>query len=143
MTKEYEVNASTRRIARFTSWMARRGIGRTEILTTTGRTSGAPRTVPVSPIQVGGVQYVVAPYGPVGWVRNVRANPTATLRHGSEERRVSLQEISHTEAAPVVAAYHARERYARQYMDVPDSPALDDFERAADRFPVFKVAATP
>ncbi|HEY4606865.1 MAG TPA: nitroreductase/quinone reductase family protein [Acidimicrobiia bacterium] len=142
MAKQYEVNDSTRRIARLTSWMARRGIGRTEILTTTGRASGELRPVPVSPIEVGGVEYVVAPYGLVGWVRNVRANPTATLRHGSGERHVSLQEMSPAEAAPVVAAYHAREGYARRYMDVPDNPSLEDFARAGDRFPVFKVVTT-
>ncbi len=47
-----------------------------EVLTTTGRTSGEPRQVPVSPIAMGGQEYLVSPYGNVGWVHNARANPT-------------------------------------------------------------------
>lgn len=139
MAKQYEVNDATRRVARIMSWMARRGIGRTEILTTTGRSSGEPRAVPVSPIEVDGVEYIVAPYGPVGWVLNVRADPMAMLRHGSTSRRVRLEEVEGQPAAAVVAAYHARERYARAYMDVPENPVIEDFAARSDRFPVFRV----
>ncbi|HEY7469950.1 MAG TPA: nitroreductase family deazaflavin-dependent oxidoreductase [Acidimicrobiia bacterium] len=139
MAKKYEVNASTIRVGRVMSWMARRGIGRTEILTTTGRRSGEPRRVPVSPIRVDGVEYIVSPYGTVGWVQNVRADPEATLRHGSTERPVRLEAVGGTTGAKAVAAYHAREGYARGYMDVPDDPTLEDFADRLDRFPVFEV----
>lgn len=139
MAKQYEVNQSTLRIARLTSWMARLGIGSTQVLTTTGRKSGEPRQLPVSPIELEGVEHIVSPYGEVGWVRNVRANPEVTLRHGTKHRVARLHEITGAAAAPVVAAYHGREAYARRYMDVPDNPSLDDFVKAADRFPVFRV----
>lgn len=89
--KRYEVTSSTRMVNRFTSWVARRGLGKIEVLTTMGRKSGQPRNVPVSPIEIDGVEYVVSPYGEVSWVRNVRANPTVTMRHGSKERRVRLE----------------------------------------------------
>jgi deazaflavin-dependent oxidoreductase (nitroreductase family) len=139
MAKPYEVNQSTLRIARLTSWMARLGIGRTQVLTTTGRKTGQPRQLPVSPIEIEGVEHIVSPYGEVGWVRNVRANPEVTLRHGTKHRVARLHEITGVAAAVVVAAYHGREAYARRYMDVPDNPSLDDFVKAADRFPVFRV----
>jgi deazaflavin-dependent oxidoreductase (nitroreductase family) len=139
MAKQYEVNASTIRIAKLTSWMARRGMGRTEVLTTTGRKSGEQRSVPVSPIDVDGTTYLVSPYGEVGWVHNVRADPTATLRHGSKQRQVKLSEAEGEAAAAVVAAYHKREGYARQYMDVPEDPTIQDFLEAGDKFPVFAV----
>jgi len=143
MAEKYEVNKSTLRIARLTSWMARRGVGRTKILTTTGRQSGEPRSVPVSPIEVDGVEYIVSPYGEVGWVYNVRANPVVSLRHGSKERAAGLTEVTGSDGAPVVAAYHAREGYARRFMDVPETPSLDDFVGAANNFPVFTVAPLP
>jgi deazaflavin-dependent oxidoreductase (nitroreductase family) len=136
MAKEYEVS---RGVNRFTSWMARRGLGRTHLMTTTGRKSGEPRQVPVSPISHDGVEYLVSPYGAVSWVHNVRANPTVELRLGSTRRTVRLEEVGGAVAAPIVAAYHARERFARPYMDVPEQPAVEDFAAASDSFPVFKV----
>jgi deazaflavin-dependent oxidoreductase (nitroreductase family) len=139
MAKKYEASASTERIARIMSWMARRGIGRTQIMTATGRKSGRPRSVPVSPIVVDGVEFIVSPYGQVGWVRNVRANPAVGIRHGSTQREVRLEEAEGERAAAVVAAYHARERYARGYMDVPKNPTLGDFEARLGQFPVFEV----
>lgn len=142
MAKQYQVNQSTLRIARLTSWLARRGVGRSQVLTTVGRKSGEPRTVPVSPIEVDGVEYIVSPYGEVGWVQNARANPVASLRHGTRQREVRLEEVTGPAGASVVASYHAREGYARRYMDVPDDPTLDDFVRASGQFPVFTVAQT-
>ena len=55
--------------------LARRGMapGGVLSLTVVGRTSGAERTVPVTPVVVDGREYLVAPYGHVGWVHNLRA----------------------------------------------------------------------
>lgn len=136
MAKQYQV---PRNVNRLMAWTARRGMGKTQLLTTTGRKSGEKREVPVSPIEIDGSEYVVSPYGEVSWVHNVRADSTASLRHGSKERRVRLKETPAAEAAPIVAAYYERESYARPYMDVPESPTVDDFAARASMFPVFKV----
>jgi hypothetical protein len=96
----------------------------------------------VSPIEVAGQEYLVSPYGEVGWVHNVRAQPDAVLRLGSRKRTVSLEEVAPEEAAPVIAEYYAREGYARRFMEAPDNPSVDDFRQAANRFPVFKVATS-
>jgi deazaflavin-dependent oxidoreductase (nitroreductase family) len=136
MVKPYEASPNVNRL---TSFMARRGWGRTEVLTTTGRKSGEARQVPVSPMEMNGAEYLVAPYGEVAWVRNVRADPKATLRHGSVERHVRLEEVSGDVAAAVVAAYYARESFSRPYMDVPESPTTADFAAKAGSFPVFRV----
>ena len=140
MAKHYEVTASTRMINRLMGGAAKLGIGRTEVLTTTGRTSGEPRQVPVSPIEQSGREYIVSPYGDVGWVHNIRADPDAVLKLGSRERRVSLEEVGSDEAAPVIAAYYARESHARPYMEAPENPTVDYFRASAHRFPVFKVS---
>ena len=126
------INALTKRMAGF-------GIGRIEILATRGRRSGVSRQTPVSPITVEGAEYLVSPYGEVGWVHNLRADSTATLRHGSTERRVRVEEVAGSQAAHVVAVYHSREPFARRYMDVPEHPTADDFAVAPHRFPVFRV----
>jgi hypothetical protein len=65
MAKKYEVTGS---INRLTSVLARLGVGRTQMMTTTGRKSGEARRVPVSPIVVDGVEYLVSPYGERAWV---------------------------------------------------------------------------
>jgi len=136
MAKKYEV---TRNVNRLMSWAARRGMGKTQLMTTTGRKSGESREVPVSPLELDGVEYVVSPYGEVSWVHNVRVNSSVTLRHGSKERQVRLEEITGPNAASAAAAYYQRESYARPYMDVPENPTEDDFTAKAALFPVFKV----
>jgi len=136
MAKEYHV---TRNVNRLMAWAARRGLGKTQVMTTTGRKSGDKRDVPVSPLELDGIEYVVSPYGEVSWVHNVRADPAVTLRHGSKERQVRLEEMRGPTAASAAAAYYQRESFARPYMDVPESPTLEDFEAKAALFPVFKV----
>jgi deazaflavin-dependent oxidoreductase (nitroreductase family) len=136
MAKPYE---ASRTVNGLTSWMAKRGWGRTELLTTKGRNSGQERQVPVSPIEVDGTEYLVAPYGEVAWVRNARAEPNVALRLGSTDRQVHLAEVSGDAAAEAVAAYYARETFPRPYMDVPENPSIADFAAKAGEFPVFRV----
>jgi len=136
MAKKYEV---TRNVNRLMSWAARRGMGKTQLMTTTGRKSGERREVPVSPLELDGVEYLVSPYGEVSWVHNVRASASVTLRHGSKERQVRLEEITGPTAASAAAAYYQRESYARPYMDVPENPTEADFAAKAALFPVFRV----
>ena len=57
-------------------------IGSMSLLTVRGRKSGQPRTVPVLLVEHDGHSFLVAPYGVVQWVRNIRAAGTATLTRG-------------------------------------------------------------
>lgn len=135
MVKEYK---APKAINLLMTQLSRLGVGASVELITTGRNTGLPRSVPVSPITVEDIEYLVAPYGSVGWVENVRANSTAVLRKGRVSRRVELVEVT-SDAAPVVAAYHERERIPRPYMGLPDTPTLADFEEASGQFPVFRI----
>lgn len=139
MAGQYRVTDRVRRANRIASWLSRRGLGRTVVLTTIGRRSGTPRPVPVAPIVVDGAEYIVSPYGIRAWVHNVRSNPDVRITKGRNERSARLVEVSGDEAAPVAAAYHERERLARRFMDVPADPSLEDFARAYEAFPVFRV----
>ena len=139
MAKEYRRTPMVRLIGVVMSWLARRGKGPAAVLTTTGRKTQVPHRVPVSPIELDGVEYLVAPYGPVGWVKNLRAHPEGTLRHGKVDRPIAASEVGGDEAAPVVAAYHRRENLARRYMELPDDPAIEDFAAHIAQFPVFRI----
>lgn len=139
MADTYQVTGQVRAVNRLTTWMARRGFGPSVELTTTGIRTGQPHTIPVSPIVIEGVEYLVSPYGERNWVKNVRANPAVTVRRGKTTRTVTLEELPIEEAAPVLVSYHAKEKYARRYMAVPDEPTVSDFLASADPFPVFRV----
>lgn len=126
--------------ARVAGWAAKRlaswGILRLVVLTTIGHRTGEQREVPVAPIHHDGVTYLVAPYGEVSWVHNVRAHPEATLRRGRTVRRVVLHEVDHPE---VVKRYYEREPIASRFMEVPGEGSVTDFAAVAGRFPVFRV----
>lgn len=138
MAKQYEVTTGKRVVTWFMAQAARLGIGNFVVLTTTGRRSGKPRQVTVSPVEDGDVVYLVSPYGDSAWVINARANPVATIRQGRSEETVRLAEV--TGAKPeVVKRYYDREAFARGFMDVPGDATVDDFASVAERFPVFEV----
>lgn len=135
MAKEYK---PPRMFNRLVEWMTHLGIGSSVVMMTTGRKSGEPRSVPVSPITVDGVEFIVAPYGPVGWVHNVREDPNVTIQKGRDSRPARLVEVT-SDSAEVVKQYYERESFPREYMDVPGDPTVEDFERASGAFPVFRV----
>lgn len=135
MVKEYKAPRAFNRIM---TLLARIGIGSIVELVTTGRKTGRPRSVPISPITREGTEYLVAPYGSVDWVQNLRAHPRATLRKGSKSRTVDLVEVT-DDSPEIVAAYYERERYSRPYMDVPAAPTVEDFRKARGLFPVFRI----
>src|SRR5262249_59297319 len=52
------------------------------LLTVRGRTSGLPRTTPVTLCEWDGRRGIISPFGEVQWVRNLRAAGRATMRVG-------------------------------------------------------------
>jgi len=77
-------------------------LGTTSLLTVRGRKSGQPHTVPVLLVEQDGERWLVAPYGVVQWVRNIRAAGTATLTRGRHSETISVTELEAEEAAPVL-----------------------------------------
>ncbi len=135
MVKEYKAPKAINAVVR---GLNRLGLGRSVTLTTKGKQSGEEREVPVSPIEVDGKTFLVAPYGEVAWVLNARANGDVTLKAGRSSSRHRLVEMLDGREN-VVYAYYQRESFPRQYMDVPENPTIEDFRAAADLFPVFEV----
>lgn len=138
MAKEYEVTTGKRIISWLMARAAGLGMGNFVVLSTTGRKTSRPRNVTVSPISDDEGRYLVSPYGDSGWVLNARADPTAIIKRGGSETSVRLVEVT-GEKPEVVKAYHQREGFARQFMDVPGEATVEDFVAVPDRFPVFRI----
>ncbi len=118
-------------------------IGTTSLLTVRGRKSGQPHTVPVTLVEQDGHSFLVAPYGVVQWVRNIRAAGTATITRGRRSEVISVTELEAKEAAPVLKQYLLQVLVVRPYFDVAKDAPLEAFECEAPRHPVFKITPIP
>jgi deazaflavin-dependent oxidoreductase (nitroreductase family) len=118
---------------------AKVGIGPMHLLTTKGRTTGRPHTVPVVPVTHDGHEWLVAPYGPVSWVHNVRSDGAVTLRHGRTTQRFMTREASGEEAGPVLKRYLAVATKTREWFHAGKDSPVDDFVAEADEHPVFEL----
>jgi F420H(2)-dependent quinone reductase len=92
-------------------------------LTTTGRHSGKPRTVTLYAFETpDGALVITGSWGGMArdpaWAHNLRADPTATIRVGRDERSVRAHEVSGTERetlwAVVTGAFPLYETYQRR-----------------------------
>lgn len=121
--------------------LVRRGIGPPPIhvLTTRGRTTGRPHSTPVSLVIEDGRRWLVAPYGEVGWVRNLRANGEATLQRGRRVERLAVEDLDPEPAAPVLQRYVRQEGSVRSYFDADADADLAAFVAEASRHPVFAI----
>jgi hypothetical protein len=75
-----------------------------ETLTVAKRTSKEPQKIPVTPIEVDGVKYLVSAYGETQWVKNVRANPDIKL--GKIEYMAAEEAVDARQ--PILDAYKAK-----------------------------------
>jgi deazaflavin-dependent oxidoreductase (nitroreductase family) len=95
------------------------------LLTTTGRTSGKQRTVPLCSLRDGENVVVIASYGgldqPPAWWLNLEANPQAELLRGRERRTVTARNAGPDERARLWAELTAR------------APGYLEYERRTDR----------
>ena len=96
--------------------------------------------LPLVVAEVNGERYLVSMLGEgVNWVRNVRAaGGEAVLRHGHREE-VRLEGVAPERRAPVLKAYLGRAPNARTHVPIDKDAPLEEFERAAPQFPVFRV----
>jgi deazaflavin-dependent oxidoreductase (nitroreductase family) len=146
MTKTYHVNVADRMEAAVITTLLRAGVklGTTSLLTVRGRKSGQPHTVVVLLVEHDGERFLVAPYGVVQWVRNIRASGTGTLTRGRRSEAISVRELEATEAAPVLKQYLLHvSGSVRSYFDATKDSPLEDFEREAARHPVFQITTLP
>ena len=141
MAKTYPGGLAVRIINVPFSVMARLGIGRPDrhVLTVPGSRSGKLRSTPVNVMEESGQRWLVAPYGVVGWVRNVRAAGTATLRRGGRSEAVTVTELAPSDAAPVLRKYLREVADVRAYLEVTADSSDEELAVAAQDHPAFLV----
>ncbi len=111
----------------------------TYLLTTTGRRTGRPRTTPVTLIEGSSGRWLVAPYGSVPWVWNVRAAPVVELRRGGRRERLQAEEAGPAAAGPVLRQYAQSVTITRPYFDARPGDPETEFAAEAARHPVFRL----
>jgi deazaflavin-dependent oxidoreductase (nitroreductase family) len=144
MARTYRSTAFLRLRDRLMTFMLRKGVGPPGIylLTIPGRKSGVPQVTPVAPLLDGESRWLVAVYGPGGWVLNARAAGRVTLSRGQAADIYTVTELGPTEAAPVLKRYLTEHpRTVGAYFDVSKDAAVDDFAAEAPRHPVFRLQA--
>jgi deazaflavin-dependent oxidoreductase (nitroreductase family) len=118
-------------------------VGTIHVLTVPGRTSGQPRSTPVSPLRVDGSRYVVAALPQADWARNARASGSGQLTRGRRRQQVLLVEVTDADQRRSVmtafptAVPHGVQFFVRLGLVARADPA--DFAAAADRVAVFEI----
>ena len=158
MAKPYRVTGSVRFSNAMTASLVRLGIkmGSISLLTVRGRTSGKPIVTPIAIFAQEEKRYLVASYGVVNWVRNLRAaGGEATLTRGRRTETIHALELPPETAAPIlqealrtgpagipaVVVRLYRSRFVLPYLNVTVTSQLEEFEREAQTHPVFLVQA--
>ena len=112
------------------------------VLTVPGRTSGKPRSTPITPMHIDGKRYVVNSYPGADWVSNVRAADQATLTQGRRSARVRMIELPPDAARPVLREFPAQVPTGVDLMKrvgVLTEGTPDELQGLAGRLPVFRI----
>ena len=119
---------------------------RMALLTIRGRKTGRDRTVPIGVFDRNGRKYVVAAFGEVNWVLNLRAAGAATLTQGKRKTRYAAEQVYGEEAALVLrdclAAFLPSPMAGpmlRQRIAVTADSSLDALAVETRRTPVFRL----
>ena len=156
MAKSYRVNTFVRINNAMTSSLLRLGVnlGSFTLLTVRGRKSGKPIVTPLAIFVQDQKRYLIASYGDVNWVRNLRAaGGEATLtqrRHSEKIRAIELEKDtaalvlrealrSGPPGVPAVIFRVYRALLVLPYLNVTENSSLEEFEREVLTHPVFLV----
>ncbi|HLW02420.1 MAG TPA: nitroreductase/quinone reductase family protein [Ktedonobacterales bacterium] len=117
-------------------------MGSLMLLSVRGHKSKKVYTTPVALVHQGHERWLVAAFGEVNWVRNLRAAGAAHLIRGRHTEPIDVVELGMTDAAPILQrflqAYHLVPFIPPYFSVTPHSP-LADFEREATHHPVFGI----
>jgi len=118
--------------------MLRRGlrIGSQHLLTVAGRSTGLPRSTPISVTELGGSRYLVAAFPDAAWVANVRADGAGTISRGGRTESVRLLELPADQRRPILRAFLRQVRGGRRFFG---DQTIDEIVAGAERYPVFRI----
>ena len=117
-------------------------VGPSVLLSVRGRKSGKIYTIPVALVENSGTSFLVAAFGEVNWVRNLRVTGSAHLTRKRRTEAIGVVELEAREAAPVLKQYlreSQRVSFIKPYFRVTPHSSLADFEQEALYHPVFRV----
>ena len=94
-------------------WLFGAGVltGPNILLTVRGRSTGLPRTFPISMMELRGRRFVQASFGETQWVRNLRVAREAIITRGARSETVEAVELEPDDAALLM--HDALARYRR------------------------------
>ena len=119
-------------------------MGPNVLVTIRGRKSGVPRTTPLTIVEFAGKRWLLAPFGDVNWVRNLRAAGRATITVGRRNEEVTAVELGSTETVAffrdVLGPRVQRSRVGAWIVRYLDQIDLDHPEEAALGRPVFELS---
>jgi deazaflavin-dependent oxidoreductase (nitroreductase family) len=122
------------------SFAAGIGPGRAATLEVRGHKSGRTISFPVVVADYQGQRYLVAMLGQKSnWVRNLRADGRAVLRHGQREDVALVEDFSDKRAA-ILRRYLELAPGARPFFPIDRHAPLTEFEQIVGNYPVFRVA---
>src|SRR5882724_2935701 len=75
------------------------------LLSVRGRKSGRIYTIPVALVERDGIRWLVAAFGVVSWVCNLRAAGGAQLMRGRHTEAIGVVELEVAEAAPILKQF--------------------------------------
>jgi deazaflavin-dependent oxidoreductase (nitroreductase family) len=141
VAKRYEVSGTTRVVNAVFAAMTRAGLGKRyrHILTVRGRRTGQLHSTPVDVMTDDGHRWLVAGYGVVNWVRNLRVAGEATLRRGRRVEVVRATELEPAASVPVLRTYLTEVPVTRPYFDMTADAPDEDVIAEASRHPVFEI----
>jgi len=140
MAKRYKPNSLVNAIV---TAMTRLGIGKSYILSVKGRTTGRTYSTPVDVMNRDGRMYLVAAYGEVNWVRNIRTSGEAMLRRGRKLIAVRALELEPSDSVEVLRQYYEEVPVTHAYFDVTADADDHEFEIEGKRHPTFEVEPVP
>lgn len=94
-------------------------------------------------MDLGGKRYLVAPYGEVNWVRNLRVAEKAELRRGRSTGTYEAVELDAAHAVPVIREYVRLVPVTKNYWDIDEDSSDEAVRREAQNHPVFALDRLP
>jgi deazaflavin-dependent oxidoreductase (nitroreductase family) len=116
------------------------------LLTTRGRKTGKSRTTPVALMKLNERKFLLATFGEVNWVRNLRTSGEAQIGKGGRRETFRVNELSPETAAPLfkeILTPYLNSRMMRSFLstgyNLGPKSSDEDFMREALRHPMFEL----
>ena len=146
MRQPFHMTGGLRVVSTILTTLLRLGlpVGPSVLLSVRGRKSGKIYTIPVALVETSGTSFLVAAFGEVNWVRNLRAAGQAHLTRRRRTEAIGVVELGAREAAPILKQFlreSQRVSFIKPYFRVTPHSSLADFEQEALYHPVFRIVS--